>query len=99
MLCQRCHTGEAVTRDGQTVTCHLFGEISGAFCADCLVALQQPYDAALRERISDRAPALSDADLARFPDQMLKFTLCLPLPPEPSAAPAPRSAPPSPESR
>lgn len=99
MLCQRCHTGDAITRDGQTVTCHLFGEITGAFCADCLVELQRPYDAALRERISDRLPALSDADLARFPDQMLKFTLCLPIPPGSVAGSAPRSAPPSPGCR
>src|SRR5690606_2690232 len=65
MLCQRCTARDAVARDGVTVTCHLFGEIDGAFCAECLVELQRPYEAALRARISDRAPALTDADLDR----------------------------------
>jgi len=85
MLCQRCTARDAVARDGVTVTCHLFGEIDGAFCAECLVELQRPYEAALRARISDRAPALTDADLARFPDQMLKFTLHFPVPEPPPA--------------
>ena len=81
MLCDRCHTRDAVSRDGQPVHCDLFGEIHGYFCAECLVALQQPYDAALRRDIATLVPELTDADLARVPDQMLKFTLCLPIPP------------------
>lgn len=84
MTCDRCHSREAVERNGQPVPCHLFGEIHGHFCADCLVALQRPYDDALRQEIALRAPELSDDDLARVPDQMLKFTLCLPIPPQPT---------------
>lgn len=99
MRCQHCQTRDAITQDGVAVTCHLFGEIEGVFCQVCLLELQRPYEVALRQSIRTQLPALTDEDLARVPDQMLKFTLCLPLPPEPSAAPAPRSAPPSPESR
>ncbi len=95
----RCHTRDAITQDGHPVDCHLFGEIEGHFCAECLLELQRPYEAELRHRISDRAPALTDEDLAAVPDQMLKFTLCLPIPPLPPGAGAPRSAPPSPGSR
>ena len=99
MRCQYCHTREAITQDGVAVTCHLFGEIEGAFCADCLVELQRPYEAALLREIRTKAPGLTDEDLARMPDQMLKFTLCLPIPPRLAAAPARRSVPPSPASR
>jgi len=80
MVCDRCQSQEAVASDGQPVSCHLFGEIHGYFCAACLLDLQRPYDEALRQEIALRAPALSDADLAGVPDQMLKFTLCLPIP-------------------
>jgi hypothetical protein len=80
MLCQRCQTREALSREDAPVTCHLFGEIEGRFCADCVLELQRPYEEQLRRSIAERAPQLSDADLAAFPDQMLKFTLCLPIP-------------------
>jgi hypothetical protein len=80
MLCQRCQLRDAVERDGQPVRVNLFGEIEGYFCAECLVALQQPYEAALRREIARRAPELTESDLAAVPDQMLKFTLCLPIP-------------------
>jgi hypothetical protein len=84
MLCQRCHARDAVARNGEPVPCHLFGEVDGYFCAECVLELQQPYEAALRRSIAERAPALTDHDLAGFPDQMLKFTLCLPIPPRQS---------------
>jgi len=80
MLCQRCHSHNAVEQNGQPVCCNLFGEIEGYFCDECLVALQQPYENALRQDIAARAPQLTDADLAAVPDQMLKFTVCLPIP-------------------
>lgn len=80
MLCQRCQAREAVNRDGEPVTCHLFGEIDGFFCAECILEIQQPYQASLRQSIAERAPALTDRDLAGFPDQMLKFTISLPIP-------------------
>jgi len=85
MLCQRCHAREAVHRDGEPVTCHLFGEIDGYFCAECVLELQQPYEASLRRSIAERAPAITEHDLAELPDQMLKFTISLPIP-----APAPK---------
>jgi hypothetical protein len=81
MLCERCQSREAVAKDGQPVACHLFGEIHGCFCADCLLDLQRPYDDALRAAIAHRVPSVSAEELARMPDQMLKFTLCLPIPP------------------
>jgi len=80
MLCQRCQTRQAMERDGSPLECHLFGEIQGYFCPECIVELQRPYEAQLRREIAERAPELSDVDLARFPDQMLKFTLSLPIP-------------------
>jgi hypothetical protein len=82
MLCDRCQSREAVSRDGQPVACHLFGEIHGYFCGDCLLALQRPYDDALRQEIAHRVPSMSAEELAGVPDQMLKFTLCLPIPTE-----------------
>lgn len=88
MLCQRCRSHAAVERDGLPVRCNLFGEIEGYFCDECLVALQQPYEALLRQDIAARAPQLTDADLAAIPDQMLKFTLCLPIPPGAGTSPA-----------
>ena len=84
MLCQYCHSREAIERDGAPARCNLFGEIEGYFCAECLLELQRPYEEALREEIAQRAPELSEADLALVPDQMLKFTLCLPIPPRSS---------------
>jgi hypothetical protein len=83
MLCEHCHTQEAIERDGKPVHCHLFGDIDGCFCPDCLLDLERPYEEALRRDIAARAPDLTDTDLAAFPDQMLKFTLCLPIPPQP----------------
>ncbi len=80
MLCERCGTREALTRNGEPVPCHLFGEIRGYFCPECVVELQRPYERELRDSIAERAPALTEADLAAVPDQMLKFTLCLPIP-------------------
>ena len=84
MRCERCQLREAVARDGHPVPCHLFGEIHGYFCSECLVELQRPFDEALRQEIALRVPELSDGDLARLPDQMLKFTLCLPIPRQPT---------------
>jgi hypothetical protein len=85
MLCERCHTREALSQDGAPVTCNLFGEIEGHFCSECVVELQRPYERELRNSIAERAPDLTDADLAAMPDQMLKFTLCLPIPAAPPA--------------
>ena len=84
MLCEHCHTREALSRDGAPVTCYLFGEIEGRFCSECLVELQRPYERELRNSIAERAPSLTDADLAAVPDQMLKFTVCLPIPVQPA---------------
>jgi hypothetical protein len=83
MLCERCQAREALSQNGAPVTCNLFGEIEGYFCSECVVELQRPYDRELRHSIAERAPGLTDADLAAVPDQMLKFTLCLPIPPIP----------------
>ncbi|HTS86952.1 MAG TPA: hypothetical protein VMG41_00545 [Gemmatimonadales bacterium] len=80
MLCERCHLRPAIERDGEPARCLLFGEIDGYFCPECLRELQQPHEEQLRRDIAARAPDLSEADLAAVPDQMLKFTLCLPIP-------------------
>ncbi|MFN8650655.1 MAG: hypothetical protein U0133_16485 [Gemmatimonadales bacterium] len=80
MLCQRCGIREPVRRDGEPVLCHLFGEIRGYFCPECVIELQQPYERELRNSIAERAP---EADIEAVPDQMLKFTLCLPIPGQP----------------
>lgn len=80
MLCERCGAREALSRDGEPVPCHLFGEIRGCFCPECVVELQQPYERELRQSIAERAPGITDEQLAAMPDQMLKFTLCLPIP-------------------
>jgi hypothetical protein len=79
MKCQRCQEHDAVERDGAPVRLNVFEEWEGFFCQECVLALQEPYNADLRQRISDRAPALTDEALARFPDQMLKFTLTFPV--------------------
>jgi hypothetical protein len=80
MVCEHCRTRAALTQDGVPVTCYLFGEIEGHFCSECLRELQAPYERELRKSIAERAPELTDADLAAVPDQMLKFTVCLPIP-------------------
>lgn len=80
MLCERCSAHPALERDQQSVRCYLFGEIEGYFCAECVRALQLPYEESLRRSVATEAPDLTEADLAEFPDQMLKFTLCLPIP-------------------
>lgn len=80
MLCPRCQSRDAIEQDGLPAPCNLFGEIEGYFCGECLLALQRPYEEGLKREITARAPDLTEADLARLPDQMLKFTLCLPIP-------------------
>jgi len=80
MHCQYCQSREALEQDGAPLRIRLFGEIEGCFCADCVLELQAPYNDALRAEITSRAPGLTEADLAAMPDQMLKFTLCLPIP-------------------
>jgi hypothetical protein len=82
MLCQHCRTRDAITQDGVPVLCNLFGEIEGHFCSECLVELQKPYEKELRKSIAERAPELTEQDLAAVPDQMLKFTISLPIPPK-----------------
>lgn len=84
MHCQHCQSRDALERDGIPVRVSLFGEIEGCFCAECIVTLQEPYNRELRAEIAERAPALTEADLASVPDQMLKFTLCFPIPRQPS---------------
>ncbi|MEO8635265.1 MAG: hypothetical protein ABI587_08310 [Gemmatimonadales bacterium] len=49
-------------------------------CADCALEIQKPFNAELRHSIEVHAPQLTDEDLSRVPDQMLKFTLMLPIP-------------------
>jgi len=71
---------DAISQDGTPVTCRLFGEIEGCFCTDCVLELQRPYEERLRESIAEKAPDLTPRDLEAVPDQMLKFTLCLPIP-------------------
>ncbi len=83
MRCQRCHAQDALEKDGAPAMVRLFEDIEGYFCATCVVELQQPFNADLRRSIAARAPALTEADLAAVPDQMLKFTLCLPIQPAP----------------
>ncbi len=84
MLCQHCRSRDALERGGIPVEVHLFGEIVGHFCVECIVTLQEPYNHELRATIAARAPGLTEEDLAAVPDQMLKFTLCLPIPRQPS---------------
>ncbi len=80
MHCQHCQSRDAIERNGTPARVRLFGEIEGYFCPECIVVLQEPYNRELRADIASRAPALTDADLGAVPDQMLKFTLCLPIP-------------------
>ncbi len=83
MRCQHCQSRDALERDGIPVQVQLFGEIEGCFCAECIVALQEPYNRGLRADIAIKAPELSELELESVPDQMLKFTLCFPIPRQP----------------
>lgn len=80
MLCQHCRTELAMQQDGRPVELHLFEKTSGYFCAECAVVLQEPHNAALRQSIAERAPQITEEQLAAVPDQMLKYTLHLPIP-------------------
>ena len=80
MLCETCHERPALTKNGEPARLVLFGSIEGYFCAKCALEHQSPFNAELRRSIAERAPNVSEEDLARIPDQMLKFTLNLPLP-------------------
>lgn len=80
MLCQHCGGESALEQDGRPVELHLFETTSGYFCAECTVILQEPHNAALRRSVAERAPQVTDEQLAAMPDQMLKFTLHLPIP-------------------
>jgi hypothetical protein len=80
MLCQHCGSASALEQDGRPVELHMFEKTSGYFCADCAIILQEPHNAALRRSIAERAPQVTDEQLAALPDQMLKYTLNLPIP-------------------
>lgn len=80
MQCERCGRHEALERDGVPARLRLFESWDGYLCERCVLELQEPYNRELRDRIAEQAPHLTDEDLARFPDQMLKFTMHLPLP-------------------
>lgn len=80
MLCQHCCSASALEQDGRPVELHLFETTTGYFCAECTVLLQEPHNAALRQSIAERAPQVTDEQLAALPDQMLKYTLNLPIP-------------------
>lgn len=80
MQCQTCLVRPALERDGQPVRLTLFGIFDGYLCADCALEIQKPFNAELRHSIEVHAPQLTDEDLSRVPDQMLKFTLMLPIP-------------------
>ena len=80
MLCQSCHTRPALEREGKPVVMNLFGEVEGCFCEECVLTFEEPHDTELRRSIAERAPQITDDQLAALPDQMLKFTLCVPIP-------------------
>jgi hypothetical protein len=80
MLCQHCHSESALEQDGRPAELHLFEDTTGYFCAECTVILQEPHNVALRRSIAERAPQVTDEQLAAVPDQMLKYTLHLPIP-------------------
>lgn len=80
MRCQRCDAQDALEKDGAPALLRLFEDIEGYYCADCVLELQRPFNAELRRSIAERAPVLTQADLEAVPDQMLKFTMCLPIP-------------------
>ncbi len=83
MRCERCGEHEALEQDGTPVRIRLFESWEGYACERCVLEIQEPYNLELRERVSELAPHLTAEELSRFPDQMLKFTVCLPLPREP----------------
>jgi len=85
--CQRCHRQDALEKNGAPALLRLFEDVEGYFCAACVLDLQRPHNAHLRRSIAERAPALTEADLAAVPDQMLKFTVCLPIPGLPADPP------------
>lgn len=89
MRCQRCDAREALTKNGAPALLRLFEDIEGYYCAECVLDLQRPFNAELRRSIADRAPVLTQADLDEVPDQMLKFTMCLPIPAGVGRIPAP----------
>ena len=80
MQCQTCQLRPALERDGHPVRLTLFGTVDGYFCEACALEIQKPFNAELRRSIRLRAPQLTAEDLSRVPDQMLKFTLMLPIP-------------------
>ncbi len=80
MLCQLCASRPALEQDGHPQWLHLFEDISGYYCAECTLVLQEPHEAELRRSVAERAPGITDEQLAAVPDQMLKFTMCLPIP-------------------
>ncbi|MEP6572369.1 MAG: hypothetical protein ABJD11_06720 [Gemmatimonadota bacterium] len=80
MLCETCHERDALERNGQAARMSLFGSIEGFFCAECALKHQEPFNAGFRESVAERAPYLTEEDLAAVPDQMLKYTLNLPIP-------------------
>jgi hypothetical protein len=80
MRCEHCRAQEALHRDGSPVLVHLFEHIHGYYCADCIRLLQRPAETELRRSIAERVPELTEEQLAAVPGQMLKFTLCLPIP-------------------
>jgi hypothetical protein len=80
MQCQSCHQRTALERNGEPVALNMFGMADGYFCEECVLEIQRPFEVALRRSVAERAPQLTEADLARFPGQMLKFTVMLPIP-------------------
>ena len=80
MRCQRCQAQDALEKNGVPALLSIFEEIEGYFCGPCVVELQRPYNARLRRSIAEHAASLTDADLAAMPDQMLKYTMCFPIP-------------------
>jgi protein-arginine kinase activator protein McsA len=80
MLCQTCNQREALERDGRPARLSLFGSIEGYFCAECALKHQEPFNAEFLKAVAERAPYLTIEDLEAVPDQMLKFTLNLPIP-------------------
>ena len=52
----------------------LFGTVEGYFCEECAREIQRPYEEELRRSVAERAPQLTEDDLASLPNQMLKFT-------------------------
>jgi protein-arginine kinase activator protein McsA len=79
MKCQQCFQRPALERDGRPAFLSLFGTVEGYFCEECAREIQRPYEEELRRSVAERAPQLTDEDLAGLPDQMLKFTVTLPI--------------------